>query len=609
MNIKTRITAMAGTLAVLFALAAGCGTTAGGGDSPGTAGGEDSPESPAGGPDFGLTILAPQGKNLGPDDSHLPDLVMGVISADFTKYSDIKVRDWASLSKALEEMERLMYEENSDSIEVGKIARSEYVLSGELVKQGGTNYFLRLTISDTAAGNNRAAYTGNCALADLDNNTAIRQASAELLTQMGVRLNDSARAELGLVNERDARARQVMAKGAAAQRSGTVVEAMSYYFQAAAIDPLLMASAEWLSVLASTEIASGNIGKNVRDDIQQRAGWVKLLNECEAYFRSHLPFELVYVPELTRVGEIDFKSGTVDLAFEARLMWVDSAYSMLSGLKRGLEQTGKAREWELAHWMPDFESYEPRINTVQAVLINENGKSIGSGNFRVSLPFSRGYGFDILRPVPPGPRELGMEGRARYKEVFVGSGYALVDTWQSRQANSNCLFTGVNANDITDKLSIRITQAAGMDAAQAAASGYMRISAVSADWLYPKIPDLDPIPLSRDTIAIGRITAEKITKITIPEEIAGRRKIFISLEFGNGLRGLSEIIFPDTVIGIDFVDGGRFLYSAASKRRVRMPAGLELGEFEKKFMGGVYQKNGRKAGVYTSDGREWTGPK
>jgi hypothetical protein len=74
-----------------------------------------------------------------------------------------------------------------------------------------------------------------------------------------------------------------------------VVEAMSYYYEAARFDPGLAEAASRNSV-RSADITSGNIGQNVRNDIQLRAAWQKTMDEATAFFKTHPPYEIVYDP-------------------------------------------------------------------------------------------------------------------------------------------------------------------------------------------------------------------------------------------------------------------------------------------------------------------------
>jgi hypothetical protein len=99
----------------------------------------------------------------------------------------------------------------------------------------------------------------------------------------------------GAASSSAVRAETALARGITAQRTGTVVEALSYYYEAAKFDPDLAEAAIRSSVL-SADIQGGNIGQNVRNDIQRRATWVKVFDEAAVFFKQHLPLEIIYDP-------------------------------------------------------------------------------------------------------------------------------------------------------------------------------------------------------------------------------------------------------------------------------------------------------------------------
>ncbi|MDR3342988.1 MAG: hypothetical protein LBT14_09445 [Treponema sp.] len=126
--------------------------------------------------------------------------------------------------------------------------------------------------------------------------------------------------------------------------NGTVVEALSYYYQAASYNPFQSETAARLSTL-STEVKSGNIGANVQNDIQRRREWVKVLDEAKTYFADHPPYELIYDPAV-KEGWIDYQRELVTLSFTIKSVPTDG-YLVIQNLQEGLAATGRARDWEL----------------------------------------------------------------------------------------------------------------------------------------------------------------------------------------------------------------------------------------------------------------------
>jgi hypothetical protein len=278
----------------------------------------------------------------------------------------------------------------------------------------------------------------------LENLSAVKEASADLLAQLGVQLTDTGKQELSaVVNTASVNAETALSRAIVAQRNGTVVEALSYYYQAASYDPSQSEAAVRLSTL-STEVKSGNIGQNVRNEIQWRNEWKKVLDEANAYFKAHPPFEVVYEPSLTQ-GKIDYEKETVTLSFMLALYPTDG-FKVISTILDGLNATGKKEEWKFKEWPMDyiFNSTNSRF-TIAASLVNETEKILATGSISLSC-FARGTSAESIK------------------------------VWFT--------FSGVNANDISDMLTVKITSVNNISAEEAGKQGYIKISADSVLFKY-----------------------------------------------------------------------------------------------------------------------------
>ena len=86
--------------------------------------------------------------------------------------------------------------------------------------------------------------------------------------QMSVNLTETGIAEMRKVaTPVKVQAEIALARGITAQKQGTEVAALSYYYQAAALDPLLLEAANRSSA-ASANISSGNMAADIINDIQ-----------------------------------------------------------------------------------------------------------------------------------------------------------------------------------------------------------------------------------------------------------------------------------------------------------------------------------------------------
>jgi TolB-like protein len=470
-----------------------------------------------------IAVLVPEGKDLADGEAYLPTMVQGVLVGDFTKFSAMQVLDRQNLEKVIAEGESGYYADENNFVQLGTVANVRYILNGVLQKTE-SGFSLQLKVTDAASGESKAAYTGACSAAELEDLTGVKKASGDLLAQLGVTLTDAGKTSLLGAATSSAAAEAALAKGIAAQRSGTIVEALSYYYEAAKFDPSLVEAASRGSVL-SADITGGNIGQNVRNDIQRRAAWLRTLREAAAFFKEHPPFELIYDPALT-TGKIDYDKETAEISFQAKLIST-TGFKIIQDLDQGLERTGRKKEWGIG--VESIFREIPGRYEFNAVLVSEAGETIG----RAGTVFEPGRDF------------------------------------VSRHNDATVVFTGVDANKISDKLTVSIVSVNGRDVKAAGERGYMSISVED-------FTALDSVFRLGWWLGGIEITGYKGTdkKVVIPAKI-GR--------------------WPVTSIG-----GNAF--SNNDLTSVTIPANVSLGsytlsrEFQK-----AYEANGKKAGTYVKD--------
>jgi TolB-like protein len=391
-----------------------------------------------GGADLSVAVMVPEGRGLSADEAYLLTMVQGVLVGDFTKFSAMKVLDRQNLEKVIAEGESGYYAEETNFVQLGNVANVQYILNGALQKID-SGFSLQLKVTNAASGESRAAYTGNVPAAELEDLSGVKKASADLLTQLGVSLTDAGKEGLlEAASSSAVQAETALARGITAQRGGTVVEALSYYYEAAKFDPGLAEAASRSSIL-SADIQGGNIGQNIRNDIQRRAAWVKTLDEAAVFFRAHPPFEFVYDPALTQ-GDINYDRGTVEMSFRAKIIGT-SGLKVIYDLDRGLEKTGKSEEWRIG--VNSIYEVLPGSYIINAALINENGETIGRTDNRMQV---------------------------------LGSHFTFHHSYYFSHQNRTLSFPAVDANKITDKLTVSIVNINGRDAKTTGAQGYMSIS-------------------------------------------------------------------------------------------------------------------------------------
>jgi TolB-like protein len=492
-----------------------------------------------------VAVLVPEAKGIDAGEAYLPTMAQGVLVGDFTRFSKMRVIDRQALDKVIAEGESGYYADENNFVRLGKAADVQYVLSGTLQKTGA-GFLLQFKVTEAATGASKAAYSGNCATAELENFSALKKASEDLLGQLGVSLTDAGKNALRGTSEQNIKAETALAKGITAQRGGTVVEALSYYYEAAKFDPSLAEAASRSSVLTA-DIQAGSIGQNVRNELQRRDAWLKVLREAAAFYQVHRPYEILYDPTLIQ-GKTDYKRETVDISFRMILVFQESAWRILNELKQGLEKTGKSRDWDLRSWPDGGEAQVLTRNSyeITAALVNEDGKTIG--NVKALL------------------RSVG-------------------ELYQSIVRDTQTLtFAAVDANEITDKLTVVITSVNGMDPKTAGERGYINIYSddtlsltdkfsVFYDQRYEGIGIAGYRGSTRDPVIPSRMfqwpvryignrafNQKGLTGVTIPDGITSIG------DYAFTENSLTSIVIPDSVTSI-----GRGAFSNNNLTRVVIP--------------------------------------
>ena len=438
-----------------------------------------------GGKGMRLAVLEPTGNGLSAQEQWVLSQVQGSITADFNRFSAITIIDRQNLEKIIAEQTQSLsgnYSEQ-DYVRLGNLTNARLILAGT-IRKTANNYMLELAVTDAESGERRASYPPKAvSLIALENNAAAREATADMLKQLGVNLTAAALQELQTVENNTAKiqAENALARGIAAQRQGTEVAALSYFFQAAAFDPTLAEAANRSSVLAAN-ISSGNIGEDARNEIVWRRNWIARLTETEQYFNNYfdnffktasMPYTLYYTTKIKQ-GAIDFKNETITLSIETGLRdsreWPGSVepvlLSMQSSIKAvqdGLTATGRAAVWGLDKW-PGQSGFnlkpfgrQNKNFTVIFELVNDKNQVIG----RQTLQASGSY--EIFAPMPGARTNISVSADDRKTVTFAG----------------------VKAVNITDNLTIRVASVNRVNAETAAKNGILQIRAAdlnSADF-------------------------------------------------------------------------------------------------------------------------------
>jgi len=482
-----------------------------------------------GGKGKSITILPPRGVGLEKDQAYLPDLVANELVGNFRSYSAMTLFDRVNNQKQYDELLSGFYaDDDKAGLDLGHLASTDYMLMGDITKTS-SGYTLHLTVNRNSDKTTLATYSGTVSIAELDNLIGIRRASLELLQKMGVQITAQARTELTRAATSDqVNALTAMAQGIAAQRQGTEVAALTYFFQAAAFDASLVEAVSRTTVL-STNISTGNIGANVRNDFAWNDSWKAKLTETETFvndmLRNTSPQRSIWYSNNVREEESarNYNQRTTELRIEAVLhthaAFPVSVQKTVQAVYDGLQTTGRAQAWGLNGWPQrgvtnanPFNSRWGSMIPIAFEVLNERGQVIG----RQTVEMDSRYSFSGTRLEGP------------------GTAFATVR------------FTGVKGDDITDRLSIRIASINGRPPTEA---GISRIEPMSSQ----------QIQASRNfTIYNGAIrpssNSGNLGTVTIPAALWGERvsamafesRVLTSVTVSPGIAAINDNAFANS---------------------------------------------------------------
>jgi len=492
-----------------------------------------------------ITVLPPKGSGLAENQAYLPDLVANELVSNLNSFSAMTLFDRVNNQRQYDELLSGYYADDDQAgWDLGHLASTDYMLLGTITKTS-TGYALQLTVNKNSDKTTVATYSGTTSIAELDNLLGVRRASLDLLQKMGVQVTAQAQTELTRAATTDqVNALTAMAQGINAQRQGTEVAALTYFFQAAAFDASLVEAVSRTNVL-SANISTGNIGSDVRNDFTWYDDWKAKLTETETFIydilRNTSPQRSVWYSDNVREEESarDPAKRTTELRIDAVLhthaAFPISVQRTVQAVYDGLQTTKRAQAWRLDGWPRQGVTNTNPFNRTWGSMIpiafevlNGKGQVIG----RQTVEMDSRYSFSGTRLEGPGT------------------------------AFTTVRFTGVRGDDIQYPLSIRIASINGRIPEEA---GISRIAPISAA----------QIQVGRSfTIYNGVIRPSSSNRdlgnVTIPAELWGERVTVIA----NGAyerSGLTSVTIPSSVTSI-----GDSAFASNKLTSVTIPEGVTL---------------------------------
>jgi hypothetical protein len=312
-----------------------------------------------------------------------------------------------------------------------------------------------------------------------------------------------------------------------------------------------------------------------------------------------MPYTLFYLNDI-RQGTINWQTETVTLSTETYLyssgVWALSIERALQAVYDGLNATGRMSTWGLANWprqgVTNLNAFAERRNNFSVVfeLLNNQNRVIG----RQTLQAGGSWGLNWSgRPV----------------------------TTISSPDRGTMNFQNVNANDITDSMTIRVATVNGTAAETAARNGVLQIRAVTRD----EVARNDRFRFSKGEVqGFAQWQQGQIASLVIPNTIWGDQVISIGQGAFRNI-GLTRVTIPDSVTSI----GAEAFWENRGINQITIGQNVAMGERAFGFRGsrtvsrdGVqrteyfndirflnfYAQNNSKEGRYTLGPYHWIAP-
>jgi len=593
-----------------------------------------------GGKGISLAAIEPVGKGLTPNDQWLLPFIHHSITGDLGKFSAMTVFDRQNLEKLLAEHTEFKPGEYSDEdyVKIGQLTNARYILNGTISKTGST-YTLEFTLTDTQtsektltevkvvtvipastdeeSGETKAAETAevtelvevesgkrkvtltrtSVTQISLENLSAVKGVSAELLTEIGVALTDRGLAELKEpLSISTVNAETSLARGIIAQRQGKEAAALSYLFQAASLSPSL-AEAEKRSSALTAQITGGIAGKDLRDDLNWRRDWVARLTETENFISALTPPYTLFYSTMVEVGTTNYQTETVELKIQTNMQasWIPFIQRALQVVYDGLNATNRKNEWGLAAWPSKgltnanpFASQKQYNIQVAFELLNDKDQVIGKQTSNIRPAF--GFTFNNNK---------------------VGVNY-------TEDSFSTVSFNGVKINDITDILKVRIASVTGtpaqsaqlptvaflgtvqqwnsyrfyplLDISNGVIRGFKKSASANEIAQYSNLiilPDAWGTPLGITSVKNLAFYEKQLTSVSIPDGAASIG------DFAFAKNQLTGVSLPDSVTSI-----GKYTFSGNRLTVVTIPdsvTSIGEGAFSRNRLSGIIIPNSVKS--------------
>lgn len=299
-----------------------------------------------GGKGLSIEVVAPKVTGNATDEQKwFPAFAANMIHDDMEKYSAIKMIDGTNIEAQMDIDDRNMNSGLFESSGGMDYQSAENTLFIELtITPASYNLSVRVNKGNTT----KASHNKNYSVQDMNSGLALKKATADLLEQLGVKLTQSGKQSLLAVAQSHGsiEAQKLNAQAELAEKNGDNITALTYLVKAKKNDAKLKRTSTAIENLSS-KVADGNIGEQVRNQIQLRKDFIKLLDETEAYLASGCPF--IAVQSKFGLGQIDYTKETMDVETSWFAAPLPDVYKIVKSIKDSFETMPDHSNWGITN--------------------------------------------------------------------------------------------------------------------------------------------------------------------------------------------------------------------------------------------------------------------
>lgn len=274
-----------------------------------------------GGKDITIEIQKPDIINIMEDSAWIPEFVINTLQDDITKYSSISVVDIQNIdriSQALARDESSIFSED-DFVEIGNFKQCKYMLISSITGKF-SSYALSFKITDKETAQTIAAFNEpNCTFEDLESGKILKEAVADLFIQLDVKLTEKGKDLLLAIKnvgiDKSVEVQKLVAKANVTEDN---IESLILTTQATLLDNSSK-RAKKAKVKSYEKVNAEGIGTDVRNKIELRKKFKKIIDDEREYYVNNPPYTFIYDTSIRQLG-INYEKETYNVGFDVVLI-------------------------------------------------------------------------------------------------------------------------------------------------------------------------------------------------------------------------------------------------------------------------------------------------